>query len=111
MRIIEPIAATANTPLARPSANTDGFSGQDGPTKLPTASASSIAAEATQPITVQVRSDAARERPPPTVHSTATTSMPSSTPAFCVPDSLVDSAGVMPKIVPANGSRIRSWAL
>ncbi len=105
--IIEPMAATANAPLAMPSANTLARSGQPGD-KPPSASASSASAEARQPPIVHSRNDPKRRRP---LAANATSIIPVSTPPFWIPDSCVDSPGVKPNTVPANGSRIRSCAL
>ena len=60
--IIEPIAATAKTPLATPSMKTVSRSGQPGQRSPAAASAASASAEARQPPTVQSCSDSARTR-------------------------------------------------
>ena len=108
--IIEPMAATAKAPLARPSANTSGRSACAAPATPATAISASIAAEPRQPAMVQPRSDPNRERAP-AVQIVATSNIPTSTPLLCMPDRRVDSAGVSPNTAPANGSSTRSCAL
>ena len=53
---IEPMAATAKTPLQKPSAKTEGFSGQPGPTCAAATRPTSASAEPMQPSTVQLLS-------------------------------------------------------
>ena len=64
-------------------------------------------AEPTQPVTIHVRSSTGM-RPAKALPPMPLTIMPISTPPCCMPASEVDSPGVMLKISPANGSRIRS---
>ena len=105
---MEPMAATAKTPLQKPSANTEGFRGQPGPTCAAATSPTSASAEPMQPMTVQLLSAIRRGN---SVEAAPTRTMPSSTPEFCTPESEVDWPGVSPKTSPAKGSRIRSCAL
>ena len=105
---MEPMAATAKTPFMKPSAKTEGLSGQPGPTCAAATRPESARAEPTQPSTVQLLRLIRRGN---SVDSPPTSTMPSSTPEFWMPDSDVDWPGVSPKTMPAKGSRIRSCAL
>ena len=98
---MEPMAATAKTPLQKPSAKTEGFKGQPGPT----------CAAADEAHERQRRADAA-DAPSSSagscsrgnsVEAAPTRIMPSSTPEFCTPESEVDWPGVSPKTMPGEG--------
>ncbi len=98
------MAATANMPLQNPSATTAGASRCPAPAAPTAAIAPSEAADPMQPATTQPRSVPIRSQLAPS----ATVSMPTKTPPFCIPESAVVRPGAQAKTRPANGSRISS---
>ena len=95
--IIAAMAATAKAPLAKPSRATAALSGSAGPPWPSTATSPSAAAESRQPAATQKRSVPRRSA----LEATPTVAMPRRTPAFWVPESVVDWPGVKPKTRPA----------
>ncbi len=110
--IIEPMAATAKAPLAKPSANTVGAQRPGRADRRRRARAPNKRQRRARCSRRSSTRAASRARRPPTrCRRSATSIMPSSTPPCCTPESCVDSPGVKPKTMPAKGSRIRSCAL
>ena len=79
--------------MKKPSAKTETRSGQDGPIAAASTRPNKASAEQTQPVTVHIGSEPSR-LPPMALPAIATSTMPASTPLFCMPDSRVDSPGV-----------------